>query len=167
MGSLELPPPGGPYVHTMGGKADVQPREMARLPGNGTAKSTLTAFATATVSARARLFEAQLDTSAEAALSALGCGDEGIGTVVVGGSVTVTGGAVVVGAVVVVTDEVVVDAVIGGCADGVLEHAHASAPDARSALTNAQGRDPRRVADRSTGPLWQTTTSYLGAPRAP
>lgn len=145
----------------------MHPREMARLPGYGTAKSTLTAFGTATVSARARLFEAQLDTRAEAAPSALGCGEDGTGTVVVGGRVTVTGGAVVVGAVVLVAAELVVDAVMGGCVDGALEHAQASAPDATRAPTNAEGRHPRRDADRSTGPLWQTTASYLGASHAP
>ena len=116
----------------------------------------------ASVSARLRLPDAQLDTRADAAAVALGCKEGGTATVVVVGAGTVTGvvvatGAVVVGAVVVGP---VVDVVVGAEA-GALVHADATAatPSAEAVIASAAFhlgflRIP------PTSPLWQTVTRY-------
>lgn len=81
-GSVGGLPPGGPNVHTMG-MLELHPRSMASPAVYGAAKRVATAAGVATERAWGRLPVAQLETSADAAASALGWGAAGSATVVV------------------------------------------------------------------------------------
>jgi hypothetical protein len=133
-----------------GGNADVHPRSIAKPWGYGTAKSVATACGVATVWAAALLPDDHAETKADAAPSALGCGDDG-GATVVG----VSGGAVVVGGVVVACGAVVVAAAPLGV--DVDPHAVATAANAVT-LTKAAHR-PR---SKDIEPFWQRPTGIRG-----
>jgi len=146
MGSLEFPPPGGPYVQIRGGKADVHPREMASPLGYGTANKVATAWAVATDSALALFPDAQLETSALAAPWALGCGAAGIAgaDVVAGGAVVVAGAVVVVVAGATALVGAVAGTVVGTDALEVL-HPVASTPTTATTANARRNRVRRGV----------------------
>lgn len=82
---MGFPPAGGPNVHDTLAPPVLHPRSTARPLGYGTDKRAETACDEATDSAACRLPVAQAETSALAAWSAVGWGDEGTGlTEVVG-----------------------------------------------------------------------------------
>jgi hypothetical protein len=98
MGSALDAPPGGPYVHTIGGNAAEQPREMANpWPGYGTANKVSTADGEATVPASGRLAPAQASTRRAAAASGEDWGALGAHAVVGGVVRTVVGATEVEG----------------------------------------------------------------------